>query len=175
MEERERCYSFILSRTPHKISSILIILIFRFQKQLELMQKVCTELEPEQESDPEDVKRKRFETVLDLMQKVIKLYILRHCPQRHLVKDLRSFYYGQQDIFNPLSAADVYIRQILLFPKRLQSMSFILTPGWSSGLRSRLQNQRSRVLIPVVGRGFCDEQLHLLTSHGCLYYILLSI
>jgi hypothetical protein len=28
-------------------------------------------------------------------------------------------------IFNPLSAADVYIRQILQFPKRLQSMSFI--------------------------------------------------
>jgi hypothetical protein len=37
-----------------------------------------------------------------------------------------------------------------------------------------LQNQRSRVRVPVVGRGFCDEQLHLLTSHGCLY-ILLSI
>jgi hypothetical protein len=38
-----------------------------------------------------------------------------------------------------------------------------------SGLRSRLQNQRLRVQIPVVSRGFCDE-LHLLTSHGCLYY-----
>jgi hypothetical protein len=51
---------------------------------------------------------------------------------------------------------------------------FVMTAGWSSGLRPRLQNQRSRVRIPVVGRGFCDEQLHLLTSHGCLY-ILLSI
>jgi hypothetical protein len=45
----------------------------------------------------------------------------------------------------------------------------VLTVGWSSGLRSRLQNQRSRVRIPVVGRGFCVEQLHLLTGHGCLY------
>jgi hypothetical protein len=50
----------------------------------------------------------------------------------------------------------------------------LTTAGWSSGLRSRLQNQRSRVRIPVVGRGFCDKQLHLLTSHCCLY-ILLSI
>jgi hypothetical protein len=23
-----------------------------------------------------------------------------------------------------------------------------------------------------VSRGFCDEQLHLLTSHGCLYMLL---
>jgi hypothetical protein len=37
-----------------------------------------------------------------------------------------------------------------------------------STLRSRLQNQRSRVQISVVTRGFCDEQLHLLTSPGCL-------
>jgi hypothetical protein len=29
--------------------------------------------------------------------------------------------------------------------------------GWSRGL-------------PVVRRGFCDEQLHLLTSHDCLYF-----
>jgi hypothetical protein len=47
-----------------------------------------------------------------------------------------------------------------------------LTAGWSSGLRYRLQNQRPWVRVPVVG--FCDEQLHLVTSHGCLY-ILLSI
>lgn len=42
----------------------------RFEKQQQLMQQVCSELEPEQESDPEDVKRKRFETVLELMQKM---------------------------------------------------------------------------------------------------------
>ncbi|XP_072948502.1 peroxisomal biogenesis factor 19 [Epargyreus clarus] len=42
----------------------------RFEKQKSLMEKVCAELEPEQESDPEDVKRKRFEVVLDLMQKM---------------------------------------------------------------------------------------------------------
>jgi hypothetical protein len=42
-----------------------------------------------------------------------------------------------------------------------------MTAGWSSGLRSRLRNQRSRDQIPVVSRGFCDE--HLLTSHGCFF------
>ncbi|CAH0699588.1 unnamed protein product [Spodoptera exigua] len=42
----------------------------RFEKQQKLMELVCAELEPEQESDPDDVKRKRFEIVLDLMQKM---------------------------------------------------------------------------------------------------------
>jgi hypothetical protein len=41
--------------------------------------------------------------------------------------------------------------------------------GWSSGLRSRLRNQRSRAPTPAVSKGFCDEPLHLLTSHGCLH------
>jgi hypothetical protein len=49
-------------------------------------------------------------------------------------------------------------------------VSLFLTAGWSSILRSRLRNQRSRVQIPVVSMGLRDEQLHLLTSHGCLYY-----
>ena len=39
------------------------------------MKKVCAELEPEQESDPEDVKRKRFESVLKMMQQVPRMYI----------------------------------------------------------------------------------------------------
>uniref|UniRef100_A0A2H1VUK4 Peroxin-19 n=1 Tax=Spodoptera frugiperda TaxID=7108 RepID=A0A2H1VUK4_SPOFR len=42
----------------------------RFEKQQKLMEQVCAELEPEQESDPDDVKRKRFKVVLDLMQKM---------------------------------------------------------------------------------------------------------
>ncbi|XP_068621876.1 peroxisomal biogenesis factor 19 [Battus philenor] len=42
----------------------------RFEKQQKLMEQVCAELEPEQESDPEDVKRKRFEVVLNLMQQM---------------------------------------------------------------------------------------------------------
>jgi hypothetical protein len=46
------------------------------------------------------------------------------------------------------------------------------TADWSSGLRSRLRNQRSQVQIPVVSKSFCEEQLHLLTSHGCLYIIM---
>jgi hypothetical protein len=44
-----------------------------------------------------------------------------------------------------------------------------LTAGWSSGMWSRLRNQRSRVQIPVVSKGFCNEKLHLLTSHGYFY------
>jgi hypothetical protein len=51
-------------------------------------------------------------------------------------------------------------------------MKYTLTAGWSSGLRFRPQNLSSRVQFPVVSRGFCDEQLHLLTSHGCLYIII---
>jgi hypothetical protein len=44
----------------------------------------------------------------------------------------------------------------------------MLPADWSSDLRSRLRNQWSQVQIPVVSRGFCDEQLHLLTSHGSI-------
>jgi AAA+ superfamily predicted ATPase len=40
----------------------------------------------------------------------------------------------------------------------LTSFKSFLMAGWSSGLKSRLRNQRSRVQIPVVNRGFCDEQ-----------------
>jgi hypothetical protein len=47
-----------------------------------------------------------------------------------------------------------------------------LTAGWSSGLKSR--NQRSRVEIPVVRKGYCVKLLYFLTSHGCLC-IFLSI
>ncbi|GBP58721.1 Peroxisomal biogenesis factor 19 [Eumeta japonica] len=53
---------------------------------MELMKKVCEELEPEQESDPEDVKRKRFETVLELMQKMQDL----GQPPTELVGDMGS-------------------------------------------------------------------------------------
>ncbi|KAF9800007.1 hypothetical protein SFRURICE_016693 [Spodoptera frugiperda] len=45
-------------------------LVDKFEKQQKLMEQVCAELEPEQESDPDDIKRKRFEVVLDLMQKM---------------------------------------------------------------------------------------------------------
>ncbi|XP_022123930.2 peroxisomal biogenesis factor 19 [Pieris rapae] len=41
----------------------------RFSQQEKLMRQVCDELEPEQESDPEDVKKRRFQVVLELMQK----------------------------------------------------------------------------------------------------------
>jgi hypothetical protein len=46
------------------------------------------------------------------------------------------------------------------------SLYIYLTAGWSSGLRI----QRSWVQM---SRGFCDEQLHLFTGHGCFYVLLL--
>ncbi|XP_026739727.1 peroxisomal biogenesis factor 19 [Trichoplusia ni] len=58
----------------------------RFEKQQKLMISVCNELEPEQESDPEDVKRKRFETVLELMQKLQDL----GQPPTELVGDMAA-------------------------------------------------------------------------------------
>ncbi|KAK9293687.1 hypothetical protein QLX08_011433 [Tetragonisca angustula] len=42
----------------------------RFTKQLELMQQVCIELDKEKDSDTEEVKKKRFETIISLMQEV---------------------------------------------------------------------------------------------------------
>lgn len=42
----------------------------RFGKQRELMDQVCVELERESESDSQAEKKRRFDTILDLMQKV---------------------------------------------------------------------------------------------------------
>ncbi|XP_029051033.1 peroxisomal biogenesis factor 19 isoform X1 [Osmia bicornis bicornis] len=42
----------------------------RFTKQLELMKQVCSELEKEKDGDSEEIKKKRFETVVSLMQEV---------------------------------------------------------------------------------------------------------
>lgn len=58
----------------------------RFSKQAELMSKVCGELEKESESDSSEVKRKRFDIILNLMQK------MQDCgqPPQDLVGDLNS-------------------------------------------------------------------------------------
>lgn len=42
----------------------------RYNKQKDLMQQVCSELEAENQDDSADVKRRRFEKVLGLMQKL---------------------------------------------------------------------------------------------------------
>ncbi|XP_003399642.1 peroxisomal biogenesis factor 19 [Bombus terrestris] len=42
----------------------------RFRKQLELMQQVCMELDKEKDGDTEEVKKKRFETIISFMQEV---------------------------------------------------------------------------------------------------------
>jgi len=42
----------------------------RYNKQLDLMQKVCTELEKEKDDDADDVKKRRFDTILSLMQEM---------------------------------------------------------------------------------------------------------
>ncbi|XP_031827212.1 peroxisomal biogenesis factor 19 [Nomia melanderi] len=45
--------------------------LHKFTKQLELMQQVCTELEKEKDEDTEELKKKRLETVISLMQEVL--------------------------------------------------------------------------------------------------------
>lgn len=40
----------------------------RYTKQLELMQKVCSELEKEKDTDTDETKKRRFDTILSLMQ-----------------------------------------------------------------------------------------------------------
>lgn len=42
----------------------------RFSRQKELMDQVCVELQKESESDSQEEKKRRFETILDLMHKV---------------------------------------------------------------------------------------------------------
>ncbi|CAK1546367.1 unnamed protein product [Leptosia nina] len=58
----------------------------RFAQQEQLMQQVCAELEPELESDPEDVKKRRFQVVLELMQKMQDL----GQPPTELVGDMAN-------------------------------------------------------------------------------------
>ncbi|XP_076754511.1 peroxisomal biogenesis factor 19 [Xylocopa sonorina] len=42
----------------------------RFTKQLELMQQVCMELDKEEERDTEEIKKRRFERIISLMQEL---------------------------------------------------------------------------------------------------------
>ncbi|CAK9832029.1 Peroxisomal biogenesis factor 19 [Anthophora retusa] len=42
----------------------------RFTKQFELIQQVCTELEKETDGDTEKIRKKRFETIMSLMQEI---------------------------------------------------------------------------------------------------------
>ncbi|CAK9815130.1 Peroxisomal biogenesis factor 19 [Anthophora quadrimaculata] len=42
----------------------------RFTKQFELIQKVCTEFEKETDGDTEKIRKKRFETIMSLMQEI---------------------------------------------------------------------------------------------------------
>ncbi|KAJ4443310.1 peroxisomal biogenesis factor 19 [Periplaneta americana] len=58
----------------------------RFSKQQELMHQVCVELEKESESDSPEIKKQRFDVILDLMQK------MQDCgqPPKDLVGDLGS-------------------------------------------------------------------------------------
>lgn len=56
----------------------------RYEKQLKLMEDVCRELEKEKADDPADVKRTRFQTVLEMMQSMQDL----GQPPADLVGDL---------------------------------------------------------------------------------------
>jgi hypothetical protein len=50
----------------------------------------------------------------------------------------------------------------------LENMVLLIT---KATYRYNLTASGSRVQIPVVNRGFCDEQLQLITGHGCLYIV----
>jgi hypothetical protein len=52
----------------------------------------------------------------------------------------------------------------------MSNLSGMSTAGWSSGLRSRIQNKRSLVQIPVVSRGG-----FVMNNYSWSRYILLSI
>jgi hypothetical protein len=72
----------------------------------------------------------------------------------------------RQAFLLPFSHAAAVRRVIALYKDWIQMNVSILpnlTAGWSSGLGPHYEKW-----------GFCDEQLHLFTIHGCLY-ILLSI
>ncbi|XP_053621927.1 peroxisomal biogenesis factor 19 [Plodia interpunctella] len=62
----------------------------RFSSQQQLMREVCAELEPELDSDPDEVKRRRFEKVLDMMQRMQDL----GQPPTELVGDMSSAPHG---------------------------------------------------------------------------------
>lgn len=65
----------------------------RFSMQKTLMDQVCAELEKESESDSQDVKKRRFDTILELMQK------MQDCgqPPKDLVGDLGSMMTFDED------------------------------------------------------------------------------
>lgn len=65
----------------------------RFTKQLELMQKVCTELESEKDDDTDEVKQTRFQTTLSLMQE------MQNCGQlpEELVGEQPTFFQFDPD------------------------------------------------------------------------------
>ena len=44
----------------------------RYKKQFSLVSNVCSEYENEKEDEPDDIKKKRFEKLLGLMQQVRK-------------------------------------------------------------------------------------------------------
>ncbi|EFN88728.1 peroxisomal biogenesis factor 19 [Harpegnathos saltator] len=44
----------------------------KYTKQFELLQKVCSELEKEKEDDTKEIKQRRFETIMSLMQEIEK-------------------------------------------------------------------------------------------------------
>jgi hypothetical protein len=114
-----------------------------------------------------------------------------------------KYWYNHIDLSDEINTRKMAQRVVYLtmegVTNKVRSKNYT-TAGWSSGLWSRLRNQRSRVRILVVSRGFslcaihkeglcpssrdinrlmmmmmmmsrgyCDEQLHLVTRYGCLY------
>jgi len=64
----------------------------RFCKQYDMMKRACEEYESEQDSDSSEVKKARFERILDLMQK------MQECghPPKELIGDASGFEFDEQ-------------------------------------------------------------------------------
>ena len=57
-----------------------------YNKQFNLMTRICSEFEEEQDDEPQDIKSQRFETIIDLMQQ------MQECgqPPKDIVGDMVS-------------------------------------------------------------------------------------
>jgi len=69
----------------------------KYSKQYEIMKKACDEFEAEKEDDPEDVKKARFEKVLDHMQKMQEF---GH-PPKELIGDMAPGFVELDEQGNP--------------------------------------------------------------------------
>ena len=63
-----------------------------YNKQFNLMTRICSEFEEEQDDEPQDIKTQRFERIIDLMQQ------MQECgqPPKDIVGDMVSYHFLDQ-------------------------------------------------------------------------------